>query len=57
MRPNGTEKICKAKDTVNRTKWQPTEWGKSFTNSTSDSDIISDIYTQENRYQQGKQSN
>jgi hypothetical protein len=23
---------CKAKDTVNRTKQQPTDWGKVFTN-------------------------
>jgi hypothetical protein len=28
--------FCKAKDTVNRTKPQPTEWEKIFTNSTFD---------------------
>jgi hypothetical protein len=27
--------ICKLKDTVIRTKWQPTDWGKVFTNPTS----------------------
>jgi hypothetical protein len=26
---------CKAKDTVNRTKWQPTDWEKIFTSLTS----------------------
>ena len=28
--------FCKAKDTVNKTKQQPTEWEKIFTNPTSD---------------------
>ena len=32
--------FCKAKDTVNRTKWQPTNWEKIFTNPTSDRGII-----------------
>jgi hypothetical protein len=31
--------FCKAKDTVNMTKWQPIDWGKIFTNPTSDSCI------------------
>jgi hypothetical protein len=35
---------CKAKDTVNRTKWQPTDWGKIFTNLTCDRGLISNIY-------------
>ena len=26
------QSFCKAKDTVNRTKQQPTDWGKVFTN-------------------------
>jgi phage-related protein len=30
------QSFCKAKDTVNRTKWQPTDWEKIFTNPTSD---------------------
>ena len=33
-----------AKDTVNRTKWQPTDWEKIFTNPTSDRGLISNIY-------------
>jgi len=36
--------FCKAKDTVNRTKQQSTDWEKVFTNPTSDSGIISNIY-------------
>ena len=35
---------CKAKDTVYRTKWQPTDLEKIFTNSTSDRELISNIY-------------
>ena len=34
----------KAKDTVNRTKWQPTDWEKIFTNPTSNRGLISNIY-------------
>jgi hypothetical protein len=37
------KKFCKAKDTVNRTKWQPTDWEKMFTNSISDRGLISKI--------------
>ena len=38
------QSFCKAKDTVNRTKWQPTDWEKIFTNPTSDRGLISSIY-------------
>jgi hypothetical protein len=38
------QSFCKARDTVNRTKQQPTEWGKIFTNSTSERGLISNIY-------------
>ena len=34
----------KAKDIVKRTKWQPTNWEKIFTNPTSDRGLISNIY-------------
>jgi hypothetical protein len=37
-------KFYKAKDTVNRTKQQPTDWEKIFTNPTSDRGLISNIY-------------
>ena len=36
--------FCKAKDTVNKTKRQPTDWEKIFTNPTSDKVLISKIY-------------
>jgi len=36
--------FCKAKDTVIRIKWQPTDWEKIFTNPISDRGIISNIY-------------
>jgi len=30
------QSFCTVKDTVIRTKWQPTDWDKVFTNPTSD---------------------
>ncbi|KAL6057345.1 hypothetical protein STEG23_019240 [Scotinomys teguina] len=36
--------FCKAKDTITKTKCQPTEWEKIFTNLTSDRGLISRIY-------------
>ena len=36
--------FCKAKDTDNKTKQQPTEWENIFTNPTSDRGLISKIY-------------
>ena len=36
--------FCKAKDMVNKTKQQPTECEKIFTNTTSDRGLISKIY-------------
>ena len=41
---SGPHKIKKAKDTVKRTKWQPTNWEKIFTSPTSDRGFISSIY-------------
>jgi hypothetical protein len=38
------EKLLKARDTINRTKRQPTDWEKIFTNPTSDRGLISKIY-------------
>ena len=38
------QNFCKAKDTVNRTKWQSTDWEKIFTNPTSDRGLIFNIY-------------
>jgi len=38
------QSFCNAKDTVVRTKWQPTDWEKIFTNPTTDRGLISKIY-------------
>jgi hypothetical protein len=38
------QRFCKAKGIVNRTKRQPTDWEKIFTNPTSYGGIISNIY-------------
>ena len=38
------KRFCKAKDTVNRTKWQPTNGEKIFINPTSDRGLIFKIY-------------
>ena len=40
--------FCKAKNTVDKTKQQPTEWEKIFTNPTSDRGLISK-YTKNSR--------
>ena len=36
--------FCKAKDIINKTKWQPIAWEKIFTNHTSARVLISKIY-------------
>jgi phage-related protein len=38
------KRFCKAKDTVNKTKWPPADWEKTFTNSTSNGGLIFKIY-------------
>jgi hypothetical protein len=38
------QSFYKAKDAVNRTKWQPTDWEKIFTNPISDRGLISKIH-------------
>jgi phage-related protein len=38
------QSFYKAKDTVNRTKWQPTDWEKIFTICKSDRRLIFNIY-------------
>ena len=39
-----TKIFCTAKETVNKTKTQPAEWKKIFTNDTIDKGLISKIY-------------
>ena len=36
--------FCTSKETINKTKKQPTEWGKIFANHTFDKGFISKIY-------------
>ena len=38
------QSFCKVEDTVNKTKWQPTDWEKIFTNPTSNRELIPNIY-------------
>jgi hypothetical protein len=38
------QSFYKVNDTVNRTKWLPTDWGKIFISPTSDRAVISNIY-------------
>jgi hypothetical protein len=38
------QSFCKAKETANKTKRQPTDWGKIFTNPKSERGLISNIY-------------
>jgi hypothetical protein len=38
------QSFCKATDTFNRTKCQPTDWEKIFTNPSSNRGLISNIY-------------
>jgi hypothetical protein len=53
--PMKLKRFCKAEDTVNRTKWQPTDWKNIFTNPTSDRANIQNIQrTQEVRIQNTK---
>jgi hypothetical protein len=40
----GPHKIKKPRDTVNKTKWPPTDWERIFNNPKSDRGLISNIY-------------
>jgi hypothetical protein len=44
MGPHKIESFYKANGTLNKTKRQPTDWEKIFTNPTSDRGLISNIY-------------
>jgi hypothetical protein len=51
------ENFCKAKDTVNRKKWQPTDWEKMFINLTSDRGLISSVYKELKKLDSRKSNN
>ena len=42
------ESFCTTKETINKTKRQPSEWEKIFANETTDKGLISKIYKQLN---------
>ena len=45
MEPNENS-FCTAKETINKMKSQPSEWGKLFTNEATGKGLISNIYKQ-----------
>ena len=49
--------FCKAKDTVKRTKRQPTDWERIFTNPKSDRGLISNIYKELKKVQPREPNN
>ena len=51
------KRFCKAKDTVNRTKWQPSNGEKIFTNPTSDQGLILKIYKEFKKLDSRKSNN
>ena len=46
MGPTQTQKLCTAKETINKTKRQPTDWKKVFANDVTDKGLVSKIYKQ-----------
>ena len=38
--------LCTAKETINKTEKQPSEWEKIFANEATDKGLISEIYKQ-----------
>jgi hypothetical protein len=51
------KRFCKAKDTVNRKKQQPTDWKRIFTNPMTDSGVISEILEELKRLDTNNPSN
>ena len=40
------KRFCTAKETINKTKRQPSEWEKIFANESSDNGLICKVYKQ-----------
>ena len=51
------QSFCKAKDTVNKTKRQPTDWEKIFTNPKSERRLIFNIYKELKKLDSRKPNN
>jgi len=49
--------FCKAKDSVIRTKRQPTDWERIFTNPASDIELISKVYTKHKKLEYREPNN
>ena len=49
--------FCTAKETINKTKRQPTEWEKIFANDISDKELVSKIYKELTKLHTRKTSN
>ena len=49
--------FCPAKETANKTKRQPTEWGKIFANDISDKGLVSKIYKELIKFDSQKTTN
>ena len=45
------EVFCKAKETTNKTKRQPSDWEKIFINESTDKGLISKIFKQKTAYE------
>ena len=46
MGPDETKSFCTAKETISKTKRQPSEWEKIFANEATNRGLISKIYKQ-----------
>jgi hypothetical protein len=51
------QSFCKVKDTVNKTKWPPTDWERIFTYPKSDRGLISNIYKELKKVDSRKSNN
>ena len=49
--------FCTAKETINKTKRQPSEWQKIFANEATDKGLISKIYKQHMQFNNKKKQN
>jgi hypothetical protein len=57
MGPDKIAKFFKAKDTVSRTKWQPTDWEKILAHRKSHRRLISNIYKELKKLDSRKPNN
>jgi hypothetical protein len=49
--------FCKAKEIANESKRQPADWGKIFTNTTTDRGLIPNIYKELKKLYSGEPNN